>query len=144
MRRITIIHCYLCRDSCVKCSNAVECALIVCVLWQPCSASIQPFVHLLDFIKKISFCILVAESVQHKDCHKVLKPRCKYLQQLEVHVHEVMLYACRCYYFSVHFSLSCITTITFKGWGPHEGSTKKQWMKTTSRTRWSNYCQSRK
>ena len=39
--------------------------------------------------------------MQHKDCHKILKPRCKYLQQLEVHV--VMFYTCRCCYFSVHF-----------------------------------------
>ena len=29
------IHCYLCRDGCVNCSNVVECTFLVYVLCQP-------------------------------------------------------------------------------------------------------------
>ena len=42
-------HCYLCRDGCVKCSNVVECARLVCVLSQPVPPSIHPSLHLADF-----------------------------------------------------------------------------------------------
>ena len=37
----------------MKCSNVVECALLVCVLCQPCSASIQLSLHLVDFFLKL-------------------------------------------------------------------------------------------
>ena len=42
------IHCYLCRDGCVECSNVVECALLVCALCQPVPPSIHPSLHLVD------------------------------------------------------------------------------------------------
>ena len=34
------IHCYFCRDGCVKCNNVVECALLACALCQPVTPSI--------------------------------------------------------------------------------------------------------
>ena len=46
MKCITIIHCYLCRDSCVKCSLVVECALIVCVLCQPVHPSSHSYIYI--------------------------------------------------------------------------------------------------
>ena len=48
------IHCYLCRDGCcVKCSNVVECALLVC---QPVLPSIHPSLHFfLEFF--LNFCV---------------------------------------------------------------------------------------
>ena len=37
------IHCYLCRDGCVKCNNVVDCALLVlCTL--SASVAIYPFI----------------------------------------------------------------------------------------------------
>ena len=38
-------HCYFCRDGCVKCSNGVECALLVCVLCQPVPHAPIPFCY---------------------------------------------------------------------------------------------------
>ena len=42
-------HCYLCRDGCIKCSNVVECALLVYLLCQPVHLSIYPSLYLVDF-----------------------------------------------------------------------------------------------
>ena len=47
------IHCYLCRDSCVKCSNVVECALLVCVLCQPIPPSSTHPYNFGQFLLKI-------------------------------------------------------------------------------------------
>ena len=43
------IICYSCRDGCVKCSNVVENALLVCILCQPVHTppSIHPSLHLV-------------------------------------------------------------------------------------------------
>ena len=46
-------HCYLCRYGRVKCSDVVECALLVCVPCQPMHPSIHPSLHFVDFFKKI-------------------------------------------------------------------------------------------
>ena len=41
-------HRYLCRDSYVKCSNVVECIILVCVLCQPVPPSSHASVYMVD------------------------------------------------------------------------------------------------
>ena len=61
-------HCYIiCRDGCVKCTNVVEYAVLVCVLWQPVPPSIHPSIHYFGrFLLEVGFrprtCIIRARE----------------------------------------------------------------------------------